>query len=130
MATETTTISKYLSEIGKKGGAKTSESKKKSSAENGKKGGRPRLPAGFGYKKFISVAKEYRAGRTGNVHNPTMVATSEGFAIWSDMSIDRDVVRICQLCVYNNHMTCTSYVDYQTAIETIKGEKPEFLKIN
>ena len=35
-------ISKYLSEIGKKGGAKTSESKKKSSAENGKKGGRPR----------------------------------------------------------------------------------------
>ena len=34
-------ISKYLSEIGKKGGAKTSESKKKSSAENGKLGGRP-----------------------------------------------------------------------------------------
>jgi len=110
-------------------GSMRSKKKAASSRENGKKGGRPRLPAGFGYKKFISVAKEYRAGNAGNVHNPTMVATENGFEVWSDMNIDRDVVRICRLCVYNDHLTCSTYVDYQTAIETIKDEKPEFLKI-
>ena len=34
-------VKKYLSSIGRKGGSKTSDRKKISSAENGKKGGRP-----------------------------------------------------------------------------------------
>lgn len=110
----------------KAAGSKKTEKKAASSRENGKKGGRPRLPAGFGYKKFISVARDYRAG---NVHNPTMVATSEGFAVWSAMSIDSEVVSISTLAVYNNHMTCTSYNDYHDAIAKIREEKPEFLKI-
>lgn len=35
-------VSSYLSRIGKKGGSQTSARKKQTSAENGKKGGRPR----------------------------------------------------------------------------------------
>ena len=34
-------VKKFLSTIGRKGGSKTSDRKKISSAENGKKGGRP-----------------------------------------------------------------------------------------
>ena len=35
------TVKKYLSEIGRRGGSKTSQAKKISSAKNGLKGGRP-----------------------------------------------------------------------------------------
>ena len=110
-------------------GKMTSTAKKKSSAANGKKGGRPRLPSGFGYKKFISVAREYRAGNTGNVHAPCMVATTAGFDVWSEMSIDSSVIRISCLAVLNGHMTCTSVEDHRNAIKIIREEKPEFLKI-
>ncbi len=36
-------VKKYLSELGKKGGASKSERKKESSRLNGKKGGRPKV---------------------------------------------------------------------------------------
>ena len=110
-------------------GSMRSEKKAASSAENGKKGGRPRLPSGFGYKKFISVAREYRAGNAGNVHAPCMVATTAGFDVWSEMSIDSSVIRISCLAVLNGHMTCTSVEDHRNAIKIIREEKPEFLKI-
>jgi hypothetical protein len=35
-------ISEYLAKLGRKGGSKTSNAKKKSSRENGKLGGRPK----------------------------------------------------------------------------------------
>lgn len=44
-------ISKYLAELGKKGGSSKSEAKVKASRENGKKGGRP---VGSKNKKKIS----------------------------------------------------------------------------
>jgi len=42
MPDEKKIISAYMSRIGKKGGSVKSERKKKSSAANGKKGGRPK----------------------------------------------------------------------------------------
>ena len=110
-------------------GSMRSEKKAASSAENGKKGGRPRLPSGFGYKKFISVAKEYRAGNAGNVHNPVMIVDESGFAVWSEFSVKGSgVVIIEQMAIRNGHMTCTSRADYQDAIAEIREKKPEFLK--
>ena len=110
-------------------GSIKTEKKAASSRENGKLGGRPKLPNGFGYKKFISVAKEYRDGNAGNVHNPTMIATEQGFDVWSEFSIrGTGAIGIEQLCIRNGHKTCTSYNDYRDAIAKIREEKPEFLK--
>lgn len=60
METKKVIISAYMAEIGAKGGAVKSERKAASSAENGKKGGRPATAI---YKKNIIVDERKRLGR-------------------------------------------------------------------